>query len=272
MERTDINIFFTDDLLKLQKEIESEIFRFDSFIYPAIFEEMAKERKEKYIKIFTGIKPKIEKILKDAEKGYDKTARVLLDYNNKENIAMAILAMRNQLIEHSNIDKIDNAYMNGYDIPQKNMGYQLESKDINDKKAIEKLKNEYRDDIDRFIEDFSQKIDGISDQYDNKKKKGLKWTWIALIAALFGSVDSLNYRLSLISKEPFRKSFRRGAVHGIGKIVNKKEKKIIRIVWETTGINPCENCQAMDGREISLEEAESYLHPNCSCTLQVVIG
>jgi molecular chaperone GrpE (heat shock protein) len=270
---TNIELFFKDDLLKLEQDSKFEDYIFSSVVYPKIFEDLAKKRKEKYIKIFNGIKSKIEKILKNAENGFNKTAKVLIDSKNKESIALAILAMRNELIDNknSNIDLIGDSYKSGHEIPQKVMNYKLEEKDIINDKVINLLKEYYKNDINKFIEDFSERIDNISDEYDKKRRKNINWTWAALLAAILGVSDSLNYRLSLIAKEPFRKAFKMGIVNGIEKIVDKQNKKIVKILWQTTGDNPCENCQSLDGQEISLEEAEGYLHPNCSCTLRVIV-
>ena len=272
-KNTNIELFFKDDLLKLEKESKFETYIFNSVVYPEIFEDLAKERKEKYIKIFNGIKSKIEKILKNAENGFDRTAKVLINSENKESIALAILAMRNELIDNknSNMNLMGDTYKSGYEISQKVMKYKLEEKDIGNDKVINLLKEYYENDINKFIEDFSERIDSISDVYDKKNKKNINWTWIALLAAILGVSDSLNYRLSLIAKEPFRKAFKMGIIHGAKKIVDIQNKKIVKIIWQTTGENPCEDCQALDGQEISIEEAEGYLHPNCSCTLKIVV-
>lgn len=272
-KNTNIELFFKDDLLKLEKESKFETYIFNSVVYPEIFEDLAKERKEKYIKIFNGIKSKIEKILKNAENGFDRTAKVLINSENKESIALAILAMRNELIDNknSNMNLMGDTYKSGYEISQKVMKYKLEEKDIGNDKVVNLLKEYYENDINKFIEDFSERIDSISDIYDKKNKKNINWTWAALLAAILGVSDSLNYRLSLIAKEPFRKAFKMGIIHGAKKIVDIQNKKIVKIIWQTTGENPCESCQALDGQEIAIEEAESYLHPNCSCTLKIVV-
>jgi hypothetical protein len=270
----DIISFFKNDIIRLEKESNLSEYRLGTFLYPAVFEDMAREREEKYIKIFNNIKNRIEKIIKDAERGYDKTATILLNDNDKESIALAILGMRNELLNdnNSNINLIGDSYKSGHTIPQKVIGYQLTEEDIvGNKRVIESLREEFIGDIDRFIEDFSNKIDNISDDYDNKVKNGSLWTWSALLLLLLNVHKSLYYRLSLISKEPFRKAYRKGMIHGAEKIVEKQGMEIVSILWETTGTNPCENCQSLDGQEISLKEAESFLHPNCACTLRIIV-
>lgn len=270
---TDIEIFFKKDLVRFEKEPNFETYVFNSVVYPKIFEDMAKKRKEKYIKIFGGIKPKIEKVIKDAEIGFDKTAKHLLVGKHKEDIAMAILAMRNELINHknSNLNLIGDPYISGQSESSKIMKYKLEEKKMVNEKVVDFLKEEYEEDINRFIEDFSEKIDNISDIFDKKKKNGINWNWVMLLAAILGTINSYEYRLSLIAIEPFRKAFKLGIVHGIEKIVEEQNKEIVNVIWQTTGDNPCEECQALDGQEISISEAEGYLHPHCSCSLRIVV-
>jgi hypothetical protein len=270
---TNIETFFKKDLIRFEKESNFETYVFNSVVYPKIFEDMAKKRKEKYIKIFSGIKPKIEKIIKDAEIGFDKTAKHLLIGKNKEDIAIAILAMRNELInnKNSNIDLIGDPYISGQSESSKVMKYKLEEKKMVNNKVVDFLKEEYKEDINRFIEDFSEKIDNISDIFDKKKNKGINWNWVMLLTSIIAAIDSYEYRLSLISTEPFRKAFKLGIIHGIEKVVEEQNREIVNVIWQTTGDNPCEDCQALDGQEISISEAESYLHPNCSCTLRVVV-
>jgi hypothetical protein len=179
--------------------------------------------------------------------------------------------MRNQLFDQAQYSNMEKAYKSGYDIPEKIIGVKLTDEDRTDNTDISKSKEEFKADIDRFIINLSERIDKIISEHEEKQEKGMGWTWAALSAALFATIDAMEYRIGYIAIEPFRLSYRLGAVHGIVKAAKKKGITIKKWLWETTSTNPCENCLALDGTEITMEEAERFLHPNCQCTLTIIV-
>jgi hypothetical protein len=270
---TNIELFFKGDLLDIEKESKYDTYSFDSVVYPKVFEDMSAKRAKKYVEILDSIKSKIDKVVKDAELGFNKKSRNLLSNKNKNDIAEEIILLRNEFIDNKNseIDLIGDSYVSGQNESAKVMNSIIDEKDLYNESVVIALKDEFEEDVNNFIEDFSNKIDNVLDNFDKKNRERISWTWVIVLSMLLNIVSSLEYRIALIAKEPFRKAFKLGVVHGIEKIVEKENREIISIMWYTTGHNPCENCKLLDGQEISIQEAESYVHPNCSCTLRVLV-
>lgn len=270
---TNIELFFKDDLLNIDKESKYKTYSFDSVVYPKVFEDMSKKRSEKYIEILNSIKNKIAKIVKDAELDYNKKSRSLFSNKNKDNIAEEIISLRNKFLDNKNsdINLIGDSYVSGQNESAKVMNNSIDEKELYNETVISRIKDEYEEDINNFIDDFANKIDIALDNFDKKNREGISWTWVIILSMLFNIISSLEYRVTLIAKEPFRKAFKLGIVHGIEKIIEKENREIVSVMWYTTGHNPCEDCKSLDGQEISIQEAESYVHPNCSCTLRVIV-
>lgn len=270
---TNIELFFKDDLLNIDKESKYKTYSFDSVVYPKVFEDMSKKRIEKYVEILNSIKDKFAEVVKGAELDFNKKSRNLFSNKNKDNIAEEIISLRSKFIDNKNseINLIGDSYISGQNESAKVMNINIDENELYSEDIIERIKNEYEEDVNSFIEDFSNKIDVTLDNFDKKNRDGISWTWVIILSALFNIISSLEYRISLIAKEPFRKAFKLGVVHGIEKIVRKENIEIKSVMWYTTGHNPCEACKSLDGQEISIKEAESFVHPNCSCTLRIVV-
>lgn len=270
---TNIELFFKDDLLNIDKESKYDTYSFDSVVYPKVFEDMSKKRTEKYTEILNSIKGRISQVVKDAELDFNKKSKKIFSNKNKDDIAEDLMFLRNRFIDNKNseINFIGDSYISGQNESAKVMNVSIDEKDLYNESVVIALKDEFEEDINNFIEDFSNKIDNVLDNFDKKNREGISWTWVIVLSMLLNIVSSLEYRITLIAKEPFRKAFKLGVVHGIEKIIEKENREIISIMWYTTGHNPCENCKSLDGQEISIQEAESFVHPNCSCTLRIVV-
>ncbi|OGM08202.1 hypothetical protein A2Z67_06320 [Candidatus Woesebacteria bacterium RBG_13_36_22] len=270
---TDIEKFFKDEgYTFLTKPAKEQKIHFKNFVYTDEFKKYSIRRKSYYTDYYSKLKKDLYGILKSSENKFQKNGRrKILDGGNKEGIALAILAMRNQLFDQAQYSNMEKAYKAGYDIPEKIIGVKLTDDDRTDHTDISKSNDEFRADIDRFIINLSERIDKIIGEHEEKQEKGMGWTWVALSAALFAAIDAMEYRIGYIAIEPFRLSYRLGAVHGIVKAANKKGITIKKWLWETTSANPCENCLALDGTEVTMEEAERFLHPNCQCTLTIIV-
>jgi len=271
---TDITKFFNKESGSTfqKKPAKEQKIHFDSFNYTDEFKKHSDRRKSFYTKYYSNLKKELRTVLNLSEREYNKGNRKkVMSGDNKEGIALAILAMRNQLFEQAQYSNMEKAYKSGYDIPENKIGVKLTNEDRTDIAAISKVKDEFRSDVDRFVTDMADRIDKIVDQHEEKEENGINWTWIALGVALFAAVDAMEYRMGYIAVEPFRLSFRAGAIHGIVKATKKNGLKVQKWLWETTSVKPCERCQSIDGTEVTLEQAERFLHPNCKCTLTIVV-
>ena len=272
---TNISEFFTEEYGDIfqRDNVKEEKIRFKSFVYPEEFKKYSTRRKSLYTDSYSKLKKELRDILNTSENQFrKKNRRKIITGDNKEGIALAMLAMRNKLFEQAQYSNMEKSYKSGYDIPEKVLGVKFTRDERADSAAIRNAKEEFESDVDRFIADMAERVDGIIDKHEEKKEKGINWTWVALGTALFAAVDAMEYRMGYIAVEPFRLSFRAGAVHGIVKGMKKKDLKIKKWIWETTSVKPCENCQAIDGTAVTLEQAERFLHPNCKCTLTLIVG
>jgi len=270
---TDIRQFFDKEYRDILKNApaKSQKIRLKSLVYTDEFEKHGVKRKSFYTNFYSTFKKNMSSVLSVSEREYSGDNRKnLLSNDNKDGIVQAMLAMRNKLFEKAQYSNMEKAYKAGYDVPQKALGIEFDKNDVIDNTTVVKLKEEFMSDVDRFIYDLAERIDKIVDENDEKKKKN-GWKWVALSAALFAAVDAMEYRLGYIAIEPFRLAFRTGAMHGILKGTKKKDLKIQKFIWETTSTKPCENCLALDGTEVTKQQAERFLHPNCHCTLTLIV-
>lgn len=240
-----------------------------SMIYGPELEKFGIKRKSLYMSYFQKMKKDVGNILGDSEKEFSSTKKV--SEFSRESIAMAILAMRNQLHKQAQIENMQAIYKMGYDIPTKILNESLDE-ERNNNSRLRQIKEEYELDIDSFIEDLAERVDSEIDEFEYKIKKDINMEWTALMTAVYGGVIAYEYRLRLIAQEPFKNAYRLGILDGMNRGIEKKNLILQKYIWEATGPNPCDNCIALDGTEVSWDKAQSFLHPNCHCSISIIVG
>lgn len=269
---TDIKLLLEQDYGYCFSLKDEQRIKIPSLVYGHELQHYSTKRRSFYVNFFEKLKRDLSDILNISESDYKKGSKKLVSEYSKESIAMAMLAMRGQLIKEAQYDNMEKVYKMGYDIPSKIFNEEISEEERSNERRIIQIKDDFDNDIDRFIGDLADNVDDIIDRYEFKSKNNSEWTWAALMVAVFGGVSALEYRLRLISIEPFRLAYRYGALDGVNKVLEKKGLKVQRYLWEATGADPCDECTALDGTEVSWEKVQQFAHPNCQCTITLIVG